>query len=264
VKPVFTGLITLALAAPTVQAQFPTEPPQPGPVLPFPLGMAKEALLPNGLRLVVLEQPRQPVLSLTLAIPAGTAFDPNGKEGTADLFGRLLTRGAGGRGPAQLAAAIESVGGSLGAVSDPDLLSIQADVIAAHAPLAFDLVADMVLRPSLDSAELESARQVVLATLTTEPGDGAALASRVFLIGTYRQHPYARRPTPGSISRITRTDLEAFRQARVRPAGSVLVVAGDITLSEAQRLATRTLGAWKGPRPAPLPAIIPTPTPRTI
>lgn len=263
-KAALTGLVALALGAPAVQAQFPTEPPTPGPVLPFPLTPAKEALLPNGLRLMVLEQPRQPVLSLSLALPAGTAFDPNGKEGTADLFGRLLTRGAGARDAAQLASAIETVGGSLGATTDPDLLSIQADVLSAHAQLAFDLVADLILRPRLDSTELESARQVVLATLATEPGDGAAIAGRAFLAGTYRQHPYARRPTSGSISRITRADLEAFRQARVRPGGSVLVVAGDITLADAQRLATRALGGWKGVRPAALPAIVPTPAPRTI
>ena len=263
-RPVLLGLTAIAFAAPALQAQFPTEPPAPGAVLPFPLGMPKEVLLPNGLRLVVLEQPRQPVLSLTLALPAGTAFDPKDKEGTADILGRLLTRGAGGRTPPQFAAAIEKVGGSLGAVTDPDLLSIQADILSAQAALGFDLVADMVLRPTLDSTELETARQVVLATLTTEPGDGAALASRVFLVGTYRQHPYARRPTPGSVSRITRADLETFRQARLRPAGSVLVVAGDITLAEAQRLATRALGGWKGLRPAALPAITPTPTPRTI
>lgn len=119
------AVIGLTVSAP-VAAQFPTEPPQPGPVTAFPLTPPKEVLLPNGLRLVVLEQPRQPVVSITLSMPAGTAFDPKDKEGTADLLGRLLTRGAGGRSAAQLSAAIEGVGGSLGAVTDPDALSIQA------------------------------------------------------------------------------------------------------------------------------------------
>jgi zinc protease len=149
-------------------------------------------------------------------------------------------------------------------VTDPDALSIQADVLSSKASLAFGLIADMVLRPALDSAELETAKQVVLANITTEPGDGSALASRVFLVGTYRQHPYARRPIPGSITRISRADLHTFRLARLRPTGSVLVVAGDITLAEAQRLATGAFGGWKGLRPAPLPAMIPTPTPPTI
>lgn len=256
--------LMLGLWAAPAAAQYPTEPPAPAPVTPWALPAPKEALLPNGLKLLVIEQPRQPVLSITLMTPAGSAFDPQDKEGTSDLLARLLTRGAGTRDAAGFAAAIEAVGGSLGAVSDPDGLSIQADVLSAHAPQVLDLLADMLLRPVLDTAELRNAQQVMLAALTTEPGDGAALASRVFLVGTYRQHPYSRRATPGSVSRITRADLEAFRTARIRPAGSVLVIAGNITLAEAQRLATRAFGGWKGLRPAPLAATIPTPTPPTI
>jgi hypothetical protein len=50
----------------------------------------------------------------------------------------------------------------------------------------------------------------------------------------------------------------------MRPAGSVLVVAGDISLAEARRLATKAFGGWKGVRPPGLPTITPTPAPRTI
>jgi zinc protease len=245
-------------------AQYPTEPPAPGPVAPFPLAAPKEVLLPNGLRVLVVEQPRQPVLSITLITPAGSAFDPADKEGTSDILARLLTRGAGTRNAAQFAAAIEAIGGSLGAVSDPDGLSIQADVLSAHAATVLDLIGDMVLRPALDTAELRTAQEVILTTLNTEPSDGGALAGRVFLVGAYRQHPYARRPLPASVSRLTRADLESFRQARMRPTGSVLVLAGDITLATAQRLVTKSLGAWKGLRPAPLAVTVPTPTPPTI
>ncbi len=253
----------LMLALP-LSAQFPAEPPQPGPVAAYPLAAPKEVLLPNGLRLVVVEQPRQPVVSITLNMPGGTAFDPQGKEGTADLLGRLLTRGAGGRSASQMSAAIEAVGGSLGAVTDPDALSIQADVLSAQASLALDLMSDMVQRPTIDSVDLERAKSIVVATLSTEPEDGGALASRVFLVGTYRQLAYARRPTPASVLRITRADLNAFRTARLRPTGSVLVIAGNITLAEAQRLATKSFGLWKGLRPVGLPVLVPTPAPPTI
>jgi zinc protease len=258
-------LVALLLAGTAPLAgQFPAEPPAAGPVAPFPLAAPREAVLPNGLRLLVVEQPRQPVLSITLMTPAGSAFDPADKEGTSDLLARLLTRGAGTLNAGDFAAAIEKIGGSLGAVSDPDGLSIQADVLSMHAGTVLDLIGDMVLRPALDTAELRVARDVMLATITTEPGDGGALAGRVFLVGTYRQHPYARRPLPASVSRLTREDLESFRLARMRPTGSVLVMAGDITLAEAQRLVTKSLGGWKGVRPAPLTASPPTPVPPTI
>ncbi len=262
-RQVIPPALLLALAAP-LAAQFPAEPPPPGPIATFVLPATREVVLPNGLRLVVVEQPRQPVLSVTLMTPAGSAFDPPDKEGTSDLLARLLTRGAGGRTAAQFAAAIEAIGGSLGAVSDPDALSIQADVLSPHAGTTLDLIADIVLRPALDTAELRVAQEVILATLTTEPGDGGALAGRVFLVGAYRQHPYARRPLPASVARITRADLESYRVARMRPAGSVLVLAGNITLAEAQRLVTKAFGGWKGLRPAPLGAIVPTPVAPTI
>ena len=99
--------------------QAPGGPPAPAPVTLPALPAAQEALLPNGLKLVVFEQHRQPVVSLIISIPAGTAFDPERKEGLADMLAALMTRGgAGERSGAEVAASIEGVGGSLGATAE--------------------------------------------------------------------------------------------------------------------------------------------------
>jgi zinc protease len=50
----------------------------------------------------------------------------------------------------------------------------------------------------------------------------------------------------------------------VRPAGAILVIAGDMTLAEARRLATKAFGAWKGLKPASLPVAVRTNPPRGI
>jgi zinc protease len=242
----------------------PEEPPAPGPVTPLGLPQPQQVLLPNGLRLVVLEQHRQPVVSIRLSLPAGSAFDPAGKEGLADLYAAMLTRGAGPRSGLGFATAVEDVGGTMGASAGPDHLLVQADVVSAHAALAFELIADVILRPTLDAGELEGVRQHTLNAIASGLEDPGSLAARVFLLATYRSHPYGRRPSPQSVQAITRADLDAFRRGRVRPTGSVLVVAGDITLAEARRLATQSLSAWKGLRPSPLPAVPPAASPREI
>jgi zinc protease len=260
----------LAILAPMIvvpmalAAQFPTEPPASLTRVPARELTVTESILPNGLRLVVVPQSRHPVLSITLALPAGTAYDPAGKEGVADLLTRLLPRGAGTRSAADIATTIENLGGSLGVADDPDALTIQLDITANHAAAAFALLGDIVTRPTLDSAQLDGYRQEALARMALEQDNPAALATRVFLIGAYRQHPYGRRPTPQSVRTITRSDVVAYYRARVRPTGAVLVVAGDITAAAATQLVTRSLGAWKGLRAAPLAAVTLTPTPPTV
>lgn len=247
--------LALAATPATLAAQqFPSAPPPPAALVATGIPAAQEALLPNGLRLVVLSQPRQPVVSLTLLIPAGSAFDPAELEGTADLTAGLLTRGAGDRSAADLERDVEAVGGSLSAFADPDFLTLRADVTTEHRALAFGLLGDMVLRPVFTSAELETLRRRTAEGLDRRLAEPAGLAARVFLLAAYRRHPYGRRPTPQSVSAITREDLLAFQRARVRPAGSTLVVAGDISLAEARRLTTDALGGWKGLRAAALTA----------
>jgi zinc protease len=245
-------LVLTLLAAPAALAaqQFPATPPAPAPLVTAALPTAQEALLPNGLRLVVLPRPRQPIVSLTLLIPAGSAFDPPDREGMADLMAGLLTRGAGDRSAQELERDVDGMGGSLSAVADPDFVTVRADVTTQHAATAFSLVGDMVLRPVFTDAELGAMKRRTVDALDARLREPAGLAARIFLLAAYRRHPYARRPTPQSVAAITRDEVLAFHAARVRPAGSTLVVAGDITLAEARRLAMAALGSWKGVRPA--------------
>lgn len=257
--------LLLALLLPgSLLAQFPAQPPAGLTSVPPRDLKVTESVLANGLRLVVIPQPRHPVLSIALTIPAGTVYDPAGKEGVADLLTRLLPRGAGTRSATDVATTIENLGGSLAVADDPDAMTIQVDLTANHAATGFALLGDMVTRPTLDSTLLAGYQQEALGRLALEQDDPATIASRVFLIGTYRQHPYGRRPTPQSVRTIQHKDLVAFYRARVRPTGSVLVVSGDITPATATQLAIKSLGAWKGLRGVALTAAPPGPTPPTV
>ena len=252
-------LLTLSALAPAalIGQQAPVEPPAPSAIRPSLLPATQDAVLPNGLRLVVLTLPRQPVLSVALSVPAGSVFDPAGHEGTADLLAGLLTRGAGARSASDVASAIEQVGGSFSATAGPDALTMQADVLSDQAVLAFGLLADAALQPTLPGDDLEALRAQSIGGLESGLAEPASLGGRVFLLGSYRGHPYGRQPTPGTVRAITRADLVSFHRARFRPAGALLVVTGDISLADARRLALGSFGRWKGLRPAPLPATAP-------
>src|SRR5262249_2087847 len=128
----------------------------------------------------------------------------------------------------------------------------------------FELLSDMVTRPTLDSALVVGYRQEALTRIALEQEDPATLASRVLLIGTYRQHPYGRRPTPQSVRTITQKDILAYFRARIRPPGAAFASPGAITPATATQLANKYLLGWKGLRAAPLAPVTPGPTPPTI
>ncbi len=255
VRPLARAAALAALgAAVPLRAQFPSSPPAPAPVKPAAFPPFQEATLANGLRLVLVENHRDPVVAFRLAMPAGSAFAPAGKEGLSTLAATLLTRGAGTRTAEQVAAAIEGAGGSLAAGSGPDFVTLYGSALSANAALAMELAGDAVARPTFADRELELARQQQLSALQLEQSQPASIASRAFNSALYGPTAYGRAPTAASVRAITRDDLVAYEQARLRPQGALLVVAGDITLPQLRALAQRSFGGWTG-APAAAPAM---------
>jgi zinc protease len=247
VLPPLAGALLAALvgAAPAA-AQFPTQPPAPMPLEPAQFPPFAETILDNGLRVIVVSSAKQPVLSLTLAMPGGSFYDPAAKVGVADLMAGLLTKGAGSRTADEIAAAIEGVGGSIGASAGTDFLTLNTAVLSGDRQLAFELLADAALRPTFPESELELLRKQTLSALALQKAQPASIASRAFSKGIYGDHPYGRAMDETSVAAITRADLVAFHSQRVRPNQAVLVIAGMIDTLEARQLATAAFGAWGG------------------
>ena len=253
-----TALVAAALlVAPVLHAQVPTKAPAPGPVKPAQIPQFQETTLPNGLRVLLVESHRQPVVSIALMLPAGDAHDPAGKEGLASMVANVLTKGAGARTAEQVAADIEGVGGQIAASNNADFLNVRASVLSGNAPLAFELVGDAVARPTFATKEVELARTQAISGLQLEQSNPAALAQRYFAAQLYGAHPYGRRPNVTSVRGLTTDDLRAFQRTRLVPRGALLVVAGDIALARVRHLATQHFGGWSGTRAAEVARVKP-------
>jgi predicted Zn-dependent peptidase len=250
------GALALAalLPASPLAAQYPTQPPAPLPLTPAALPPFQEATLANGVRVILVESHRNPTVAFRLALPAGDASDPAGKTGLASMVAALLTKGAGERSAEQISAAIESAGGSIFAVTDDDFLSIAGSVLSESAPLAFEILGDVVARPAFAESEFELARTQTLSGLQLSAADPGFLAGKFFRAGLYGAHPYGATASAATTRAITRADLQAFHRNRVRPRGALLVVAGDITMAQLRTLADKAFAGWTG-APATAPAM---------
>ncbi|MBA3852885.1 MAG: hypothetical protein C0503_00630 [Gemmatimonas sp.] len=230
------------------------QPPAPLPLTEAQFPPFVEFELENGLRVVLVPSAKQPVLSMQLSVLGGTLYDPQGKSGVADMVASLLTKGAGSRTADQIAEAIERVGGSLAASAGPDVLSINASVLRDDRDLAFELMADALLRPNFPQDEVELLRRQTLSALALAKSQPDAIAGRLFAKALYGDHPYARRADEASVRAISREDLVQFHATRVRPAQGLLVLAGAIDSIEAHRLVSRHFTAWTGRGATPPPA----------
>jgi zinc protease len=258
------GLALSALVLPSpARAQYPTSPPAAAPLRPARFPAFVKRRLPNGVNVIIVEQHKQPVVTLTLATQAGASYDPADRAGLSDLVADLLTKGTKSRTADQIAAQVEGAGGSIGAYADNDFLRITVSALAEKLPQAMDVLADVVTHSTFPATEVDLSRTRALSSLQLELSEPGSIAQRVFRHEVYGDQPYGRNYTPPSLRAITRDDVLAFFNAHIKPAGALLVVAGDVNPATVQRLAARALAGWRGGSPPPAPAPAPPERPAT-
>ena len=248
------GLLTAHRPIGLCAQSFPTTPPKPTRLSPVNFPPFKEATLPDGISLVVIEHHEEPVVSVSLSFRAGSLYDLPGKEGLSELAAELLTKGTPTRTAEQLAATIEGVGGSLAASSGDDFLTISADALSDRVDLLFDLLGDVVLHATFPASELELARTRSLSALSLQLSQPGSVADRFFASEIYGRNPYGRSPTSDSYRAVTDDDVIQFARQRLRPGGALLVVAGDVTDAQVRDLVAKAFEGWHG-APPPSPAL---------
>lgn len=231
-------------------------PPTAPPPAPYIMPVPAQRVLPNGLRVVVIERHTLPVLTLRLVVEAGAEADPAALPGTAQLVSEVLTEGTASRSARQIAETIDSMGGLVDSGADWDSSYVTLTVLNDREQLAFDLVADMGLHPAFAPSEVERKRKQTLSGLEVVRDDPAYLADAalrsVLFAGTAYSHPED--GTLQAVGRITPEDLRAFHSRYYRPSKSILAVVGDISTSVAFEQAEKYFATWVEPRELPPPA----------
>jgi len=238
-------------------------PPDVASPKPVTLPTPAVHLLPNGLRVVVIERHSMPVVTLRMVVKAGAEADPPELPGAAQLVAGLLDEGTTGRSAQETAQAIDQVGGAIQTGAEWDNSFVELSVLTDHSELAFDLVSDMIIRPTFAPAEVERGRKQTLSALEIMREDPAYVADAVFnrveLSGTPYGHPAD--GTPESIRRLSAGDLRDFHARYYLPSNAILAVVGDIPADEAFRRAEKFFGNWQGSAESDPPARRSVPSP---
>ncbi|HYP54206.1 MAG TPA: pitrilysin family protein, partial [Pyrinomonadaceae bacterium] len=220
----------------------------PAPLAPRPLNIPtpEVSALENGLRVVVVETPRLPLVSFRLAFRAGDAFDPPELPGLTDVLTNMLTEGTTGHTSRQLADEVARLGATLSAGATSDYTTVAASALSFYADRVLELLAEVALAPSFPEDELELTKQNAYQNLIAQRGQASFLATERVARVLYGEHPYGVvAPTREAIERLTREHLETFHRAMFVPNNAVLVAVGDVRPGEFVERARRLFGAWR-------------------
>jgi predicted Zn-dependent peptidase len=215
-------------------------------------------ILPNGLRVVSRALPGVETAAVALYAGVGARHEPAALNGLAHLFEHMVFKGAGGRSAREISEAIEDVGGELNAATDRDSTSFTASVLPEHVALGVELIADLVLRPLFDEADLAREKDVVLQELGEARDTPSDIIFDELWSAAFDGQPLGR-PVLGdeaSIDSIGVEHLHCWRTEHYRAGSLALVAAGKVEHEALVALAEQHLGTLpSGAAAAPLPAL---------
>ncbi|MDB5460349.1 MAG: peptidase [Caulobacteraceae bacterium] len=212
--------------------------------------------LANGVRVICDPMPDLETLAVSVVAGRGARAETQAQSGWAHLLEHMVFKGAGDRSARDIVEVIEAAGGHINAATSYERTTFQVRALKGGLGLALEVLADLVLRPTLDAQELEREKSVIaqeIAEAADAPDD------RVFDLAQARAFAGQSlgRPILGEVHTIGTADaaaLRAFRARQYSPDRLVVSAAGAVDEDELLALVERLFGgepAVEGPEAEP-------------
>ncbi|HMJ07781.1 MAG TPA: pitrilysin family protein [Pyrinomonadaceae bacterium] len=214
--------------------------------VPFNIPKAFETTLDNGLKVILFEEKRLPLVSFRLAFLSGDIHDPAGSTGLTSAIASMLTEGTLNYTSRALAEKIERLGGSLSASSSDDFTLVAASALSFYRSEVLQLIAEVVFRPTFPEEELDLYRRNTIENLKFQRSQPGFLANEQSSRLIYGAHPYSKvSPTAADIEKLNRSELRAYHEKVFVPNNAILIVVGDLDREDFLKELNDEFRHWK-------------------
>ncbi len=215
--------------------------PKAGDAPRIQIGKAQTFKLDNGLTVIVVENHKLPKVNYRVFVDNDPVLEKDA-TGYVQLMGELLTKGTKTRTKAQIDEEIDYIGASLS--SDPN--GVSGSCLTKHSDKLLNLMADVLLRPTFPSEELDKAKRREESNLAQQKDDANAIASNVASVLRYsKNHPYGEIMTEASLGKVNLDQIKNHYNTFFKPNISYFVVTGDVTREKAEQYAKQYFGQWQ-------------------
>ncbi len=210
-------------------------------------GEIQKISLTNGLRILVREDTRLPLIAMTAIFRGGLLAETPATNGITHLMAKTLLKGTTTRSAEQIAETIESVGGHLGSDSGNNSFSITMEVTQPDLRLGAELLADVLLNATMPDEVVAREKDVQLAAIKDEEEQLTSVARNILRAALFRDHPYALRGkgSADAVAKLTQKDLLQFRDKFLVARNGVLAVFGNVKAAEVKELFEQLLAQMK-------------------
>ena len=232
------------------------------PVTGFAEISVQEFKLNNGLKLVVQEDHRSPVVVSQVWYRAGSLDEVNGKTGVAHVLEHMMFKGTKRIPAGQFSRLVAAAGGKENAFTGADYTCYFQQLEKSHLPLSFKLEADRMANLIITDAEFAKEIKVVMEERRWRTEDKPqSKVNEQFQSTAFKAHPYAR-PVVGymnDLENMTAADAREWYNTWYAPNNATIVVVGDVKAQDVLKLAKQHFGQLKAKKlPARKPQTEPT------
>jgi zinc protease len=212
-------------------------PPAAAPIQKFELA--------NGLRLLVKEDPRLPLVSAVACFKAGLLTETSESNGISRLHSRVILKGTQTRSAEEIAEAIESLGGGIGAEAGNNSLGVSIKVMQPDWAAGLEILADVLLHPTFPEKGVAREKEAQLAAIKADEEEPVNVARHLLRRTLFPGHSYGLplHGSPESVASLGRDALLGFHRQWVTGRNGVIAVFGAVKALEVKAWVEKTLGA---------------------
>jgi predicted Zn-dependent peptidase len=222
-----------------MQAQDRTQ-PKSGPSPVIKIKKPEAFTLPNGLKVMVVENHKLPRVSFSLNID-NTPYTEGTKKGVADLTSSLIGNGSVKISKDAFNEEIDFLGADLNFYSS----GASGSSLSKYSGRILELMAEGALNPKFTQEEFDKEKDKLIEGLKTQEKSVAAVAGRVQNVLAYgKNHPSGEFLSEETIKNVTLSDVENNYHTNFVPENAYLIIIGDVKFKETKKAVEKLFGSW--------------------
>lgn len=217
------------------------EQPTPGPSPEVKVGKPQTFSLPNGLKVMVVENHKLPRVSVQLSLDNPPLAEGN-KKGVKSILSSMMGNGTSKMSKDKFNEEIEFYGAYVNFRAD----GAYASTLSKYFSTILDFVSQGLLDPLLTESEFNTEKNKMLEGLKADEKSVSSTASKLRDALAYGlNHPFGEFETEKTVNNVTFNDVKAYYKDNFVPNNAYMIVVGDIKFSDVKKLVTNKFKTWE-------------------